>query len=164
MKWQVYHYRESRKSIRTDTCINQLLLAGVERVALVANLNVDVTTGGTSFDLVAACTSDGGFLVLRMDAFSHSGSPLSGFDSRGHALYMRPSQPSKWRLPAYAILCVWSSHRNDCSAYYNTTISPSQDISNIFLPIFYFSSAAAAVSSACWRSFACCKFSPRVVK
>ena len=129
----LFHVETLLEAIHASACINQLLLAGVERMALVANLNVDVTTGGTSFDLVAACTSDRGFLVLRMDAFSHFGSPLSGFDSRGHALYMCPSQPSKWRLPACAILCAWSSHRNDCSVHYSTAFPSSQAFFKIFL-------------------------------
>jgi hypothetical protein len=47
------------------------LLAGVERVALGADLNADVLLGGTGRKDVATGTADGSLFVVGMDAFSH---------------------------------------------------------------------------------------------
>lgn len=51
--------------------VNQLLLAGVEGVALGADLNRDVGLGGAGLDDGAASALDGGLLVFRMDSFLH---------------------------------------------------------------------------------------------
>ena len=52
--------------------VDQLLLAGVEGVALGADLNGDVGLGGAGLDDGAASASDGGLLVFRMDSFLHA--------------------------------------------------------------------------------------------
>ena len=57
--------------INTSTGVNQLLLAGIERVALGADFNTDLLLGGAGGEGVAASATDGGLLVLRMDAFFH---------------------------------------------------------------------------------------------
>ena len=59
------------ETINTSTGVNQLLLAGIERVALGADLNTDVLLSGTGSKSVTTGTADGGLFVLRMDAFSH---------------------------------------------------------------------------------------------
>ena len=59
------------EAINTSTGVNQLLLAGIERVALRADFNADVLLGGTGRKDVATGTTDGGLFVVRMDAFSH---------------------------------------------------------------------------------------------
>jgi hypothetical protein len=59
------------ETINTSTGVNQLLLAGVERVALGADLNADVLLGGTGRKDVATGTADGSLFVVGMDAFSH---------------------------------------------------------------------------------------------
>ena len=59
------------ETINTSTGVNQLLLAGIERVALGADFNTDLLLGGAGGEGVAASAADGGLLVLRMDAFSH---------------------------------------------------------------------------------------------
>ena len=59
------------EAINTSTGVNQLLLAGIERVALGADFNSDVLLGGTSRKDVATSTTDGSLFVVRMDAFSH---------------------------------------------------------------------------------------------
>src|SRR6185369_16101646 len=51
--------------------INQLLLAGVERVALRADLGGDLGLGGTALELVSAQALHGDFVVFGMDAFFH---------------------------------------------------------------------------------------------
>ena len=57
--------------INTSTGVNQLLLAGLERVALGADLNADVLLSGTGRKSVTTGTADGSLFVLGMDAFSH---------------------------------------------------------------------------------------------
>ena len=59
------------ETINTSTGVDQLLLAGVERVALGADLNADVLLGGTGRKDVATGTADGSLFVVGMDAFSH---------------------------------------------------------------------------------------------
>ena len=57
--------------INASTGVNQLLLAGIERVALGADFNTDVLLGGASRKDVATSTTDGSLFVVGMDAFSH---------------------------------------------------------------------------------------------
>ena len=51
--------------------VDQLLLAGVEGVALGADLNGDILLGGAGLDHGAASAPDGGLLVIGMDSFLH---------------------------------------------------------------------------------------------
>ena len=58
------------------TCgINELLLAGVEGVALGADLDGDVLLRGAGLVHGAASAADRGRLVIRMDTVFHSHSP-----------------------------------------------------------------------------------------
>ena len=59
------------ETINTSTGVDQLLLAGVERVALGADLNTDLLLGRTGCEHVATCATDSSLFVVRMDAFSH---------------------------------------------------------------------------------------------
>ena len=59
------------ETVNTSTGVNQLLLAGIERVALGADFNLDVLLGGTSGKLVATSATDSGLFVSGMDAFFH---------------------------------------------------------------------------------------------
>ena len=59
------------ETINTSTGVNQLLLAGVERVALRADFNSDVLLGGASGKSVATSTANRSLFVVGMDAFSH---------------------------------------------------------------------------------------------
>ena len=59
------------EAINTSTGVNQLLLAGIERVALGADFNTNVLLGRTSGKDIAACTADSGLFVLGMDTFLH---------------------------------------------------------------------------------------------
>ena len=59
------------KPINTSTGVNQLLLAGIERVALGADFDLDITLGRAGGKGIATSATDSGLLVLRMDAFSH---------------------------------------------------------------------------------------------
>ena len=57
--------------VQATACIDKLLLAGVEGVALGADLNGDVLLGGAGLDHGAASAPDGGLLVIGMDSFLH---------------------------------------------------------------------------------------------
>ena len=59
------------EAVNASAGVNQLLLAGIERVALGADFNTDLLLGGAGGEGVAASATDGGLLVLRMDAFFH---------------------------------------------------------------------------------------------
>ena len=59
------------ETLDAATGIDQLLLAGVERMALAANFDVDLRLGVTGVDHVAAGTSDGAVHIVRMDALLH---------------------------------------------------------------------------------------------
>ena len=59
------------ETVDTSTGVNKLLLAGIERVALGADLNTNVLLGRTSGKDIAARAADGGLFVLGMDTFLH---------------------------------------------------------------------------------------------
>src|SRR5207245_11665931 len=64
------------------TGVDQLLAAGVERVALGADLHVELGFGGARRELVAAGAANVGFYVLGVDSWLHgtesSGGPQLG--------------------------------------------------------------------------------------
>ena len=57
--------------INTAARIDELLLAGVEGVALGADLNGDVLTGGAGLDDLTAGAADGGRLIVGMNSGLH---------------------------------------------------------------------------------------------
>ena len=59
------------ETVNTSTGINQLLLAGIERVALGADFNSDILLGGAGGKGVATSTANCSLFVVGMDAFSH---------------------------------------------------------------------------------------------
>ena len=59
------------ETVYTSTRINQLLAAGVERMALGANFNLDVLLGRTSLNNCTTRASDSSLFVLGMDTFLH---------------------------------------------------------------------------------------------
>ena len=69
--------------INASTGIDQLLLAGVEGMALRADFNLDVLLCGTGCENVATGTADRSLFVLGMDTFLHVVSPLSALGSKG---------------------------------------------------------------------------------
>ncbi len=62
--------------------VNQALLARVERMALVANIDDQLLAGGACLERVTASTLSGNGLVLWMNAFLH-GAFFPGFGLRG---------------------------------------------------------------------------------
>ena len=59
------------ETVNTSTGVNQLLLAGIERVALGADLNADVLLGGASRKDIATGTANSSLFVIGMDTFLH---------------------------------------------------------------------------------------------
>ena len=57
--------------INTAAGINELLLAGVEGMALAANFDTDLGTGRTGLDHIAAGAGDGAIHIVRMDTCLH---------------------------------------------------------------------------------------------
>ena len=59
------------EALDATTGVDQLLFAGVERMALAANFDVDLRLGVTGVNHVAAGASDGAVHIVRMDALLH---------------------------------------------------------------------------------------------
>jgi len=55
--------------------VDQLLLSGIERMALGADFNLDIRLGGAGLDDLAARTADGCGLVVGMESLFHFVSP-----------------------------------------------------------------------------------------
>ena len=75
---RLFHAVTLLELINTSAAVNEFLAAGVEGVALGADLNADVLLGGASLDDGAAGASDGGLLIIRMDSFLHACISSSG--------------------------------------------------------------------------------------
>ena len=80
--------------INTAAGVDQLLLAGVEGVALGADFNSDVGLGGAGLDDGAASAADGGGLVIRMDSCLHGTLLLESYaalivPAKGHSYKTR---------------------------------------------------------------------------
>ena len=65
------------EAVNTAAGINQLLLAGIEGMAVAADFHTDVSLGRTSLELVAASALDSGHLIVGMDTLFHFFSPRS---------------------------------------------------------------------------------------
>ena len=63
--------------INTSACINELLLACIERVAVGADINSQIALCGKSLECVAACALNCDKMRLRMNSFFHVLSPLN---------------------------------------------------------------------------------------
>ena len=79
--------------VDTTACIDKLLLAGEERMALRANFNAKITLGGSGLYDFAACTSDRAFLVFGMETLLHI-FRTSHSDSKYNQLYLIFSKKS----------------------------------------------------------------------
>ena len=65
------HFPHLCEAIDTSTGVNQLLLAGIERVALGADLNTDLLLSGASRKDITTSTANGSLFVVGMDTFLH---------------------------------------------------------------------------------------------
>lgn len=73
------------ETINTSAGVNQLLLTGVERMALRANFNTDFGLSGTSVDNLTASAGDGAIHIVGMDSLFHSFHLFLVNDCWGHA-------------------------------------------------------------------------------
>ena len=81
------------EALDTAAAVDQLLLAGVERMALAANFDTDLRLRGTGLDDVASGAGDGAIHIIRMDAFLHCNFTSFWIMTYGsHTQYMRSSQ------------------------------------------------------------------------
>ena len=60
------------EAIDTAARVNELLLAGEERVALGADFNLELALYGTALEGFTACATDDAFAVGRMDVLFHN--------------------------------------------------------------------------------------------
>ena len=60
------------ETVYTSTRINQLLAAGVERMALGTNFDLELALYGTALEGFTACATDDAFAVGRMDVLFHN--------------------------------------------------------------------------------------------
>ena len=60
------------EAVHTPAGVHQLLLAGVERMTLGANFNLQFLLGGTGFPSFAAHAAYDCLLIIRMDLFLHA--------------------------------------------------------------------------------------------
>ena len=59
------------EAIHASTCINQLLLASIERMALGADIHFHFLLRGAGFEGLTAYAANDAFTVLGMDSFLH---------------------------------------------------------------------------------------------
>ena len=67
----LFHIEALLEAINASTSINQLLLSGVERMALGANIHLHLFLRGTGFECFTAYAANDAFAVLGMDVFLH---------------------------------------------------------------------------------------------
>ena len=60
------------EAVHTPAGVHHLLLAGVERMTLGANFNLQFLLGGTGFPSFAAHATNDRLLIIRMDLFLHA--------------------------------------------------------------------------------------------
>ena len=65
------------EAFNTSASVNQLLLAGIERVTLGADFNSDILLSRPGLEHGTTSTANGGLLIIGMDSLLHVCSPLS---------------------------------------------------------------------------------------
>ena len=65
------HTETLLETVDTTACINKLLLAGKERMALGTNFNTDVLLGRACLDNITASAGNRSLLILGMDFLLH---------------------------------------------------------------------------------------------
>ena len=72
----LFHVETLLEAVNASAGIDQLLLAGVEGMALGANFDLQFTLHGTSLKRLTAHATDDGLAIFGMDLFFHALSPL----------------------------------------------------------------------------------------
>ena len=75
MERNLFHAKPLLELVDTSAGVNQLLLAGIEGVALGANFDVDIFYGRTGLDDFATSTVDLGLLIVGMNSVFHFSTP-----------------------------------------------------------------------------------------
>jgi hypothetical protein len=78
------------EALNTSAGIDELLLAGIERMALGANFDVDFRLCAARVDDVATCTGNRALNVLRVNTLFHSFHLISVLTFWGHILMYAP--------------------------------------------------------------------------
>jgi hypothetical protein len=73
---RLLHVKALFKAIHTSAAVDQLLLAGEERVTFGANFNLQLRFHGASFECLTAHATNGRLAKFGMDFFLHAFSPL----------------------------------------------------------------------------------------
>ena len=117
------------EALDAATGIDQLLLAGVEGMALAADFDVDLRLGVTGVDHVAAGTSDGAVHIVRMDALLHGYFTSFSIMIKGailnicahHNLRIAATStrhPVRAEQPSERLLKYFSTKYQDCQALF----------------------------------------------
>ena len=72
----LFHVETLLEAVNASAGIDQLLLAGVEGVALGANFDLQFTLHGTRLKRLTAYATDDGLAIFGMDLLFHAFSPL----------------------------------------------------------------------------------------
>jgi hypothetical protein len=72
--------------INASACINELLLAGIEGMALGADFNVDITNDGMSFHSSTACATNDSGLIFGMNSSFHFYTSFCHFNFQSNVL------------------------------------------------------------------------------
>ena len=72
----LFHVETLLETVNTSTGINQLLLAGKERMALGADFNLQFGLDRPRLKRLTAYATDDGLAIFGMDLFFHAFSPL----------------------------------------------------------------------------------------
>ena len=67
----LFHIEALLEAINTSASVNQLLLAGIERMAFGTNINLHLFLGRTGFKCFTAHAANDAFAVLGMNVFLH---------------------------------------------------------------------------------------------
>ena len=67
----LFHIETLLEAINTSASVNELLLPGVERMALGADINLHLFLGGAGLKCFTAYAANDAFAVLGMDVFLH---------------------------------------------------------------------------------------------
>ena len=67
----LFHVETLLEAVHTSTAVHQFLLAGIERMALRADFDLQLRLDGAGFERLAAHATDDRLAILGMDLFLH---------------------------------------------------------------------------------------------
>ena len=106
------------KALNTSAGVNQLLLAGVEGMALAANFNADLRLGIAGMDHVAACAGNGAVSYTHLDVYKRQaahrpahGHPPAAGSPGGRAAFSARKQRSGCLRAGHRTCLLYTSSR-----------------------------------------------------